>query len=447
MLKKILITLLPSILILSGCDSSGSSDMSNLAALLLLSSSSSSNNCSASTSNSPSTTTTTGNYTVVDTNQTSCYDENGTTVSCSGTGYDGAYTGNSPSYTTSGSGNIITDNNTGLMWTQSTNINSDSTIDYDDKMYQSEAVTYCENLELDGYSDWRLPDVKTAYSLILFSGKDASTVADQYDSSVTSSLTPFIDSAFDWAFGDTTAGDRIIDAQYASTSNYEYTTMTGDSTMFGVNYVDGRIKGYPCETKKFYVRCVRGNEDYGLNNFTNNSDGTVSDSSTGLMWYQADTSSTSWQNAVSICEGDTTTGSHSDWRLPNAKELQSILDYSRSPDTTSSAAINAVFNATSFTNENGQTDYGYYWSSTTHLDNDNDATNAVYVSFGRADGYMNGTSFLDVHGAGSQRSNDKKSESADTSDTANLGYGSFYYHGPQGDIVRIDNKVLCVRDI
>lgn len=35
--------------------------------------------------------------------------------------------------------------------------------------------------------------------------------------------------------------------------------------------------------------------------------------------------------------------SHDDWRLPNAKELQSIIDYTRSPDTTKSAAFDLAF--------------------------------------------------------------------------------------------------------
>jgi hypothetical protein len=45
---------------------------------------------------------------------------------------------------------------------------------------------------------------------------------------------------------------------------------------------------------------------------------------------------------------------------------KSILDYSRSPDTNSSAAINPILNVTSFTNEGGKIDYPWYWSSTTH---------------------------------------------------------------------------------
>ena len=44
--------------------------------------------------------------------------------------------------------------------------------------------------------------------------------------------------------------------------------------------------------------------------------------------------------------------------------LQSILDYTRAPSATNSAAIDPIFSATSFTNEGGQTDWPWYWSST-----------------------------------------------------------------------------------
>ena len=390
-----------------------------------------------------------GTYSIADTNQSSCFDSNsGSTKTCSKTGMDADYQGNIPSYSKSSDGKIITDNVTGLMWTQSTDINGDGSVNDSDKKYQSEAISYCDSLSLGGYDDWRLPDVKTLYSLIEFSGKDASSNSACSGGSGTcdtSTLTLFIDTGyFDKAFGDTSAGDRVIDGQYATTTNYVSTTMNGDATMFGLNFVDGRIKGYPVNTKKFYVRCVRGNTDYGINSFTDNGDQTINDSATGLMWQKDDSSSTGWDNAISVCEA-ATTGNHSDWRLPNAKELQSILDYTRSPDTSSSAAISSIFNSTSFTNENGVTDYGYYWSSTTHMDNDGDGKSGVYISFGRASGYFN-NQYLDVHGAGAQRSNYKNDVSITPgASTANLGQGTFYYHGPQGDILRNANRVRCVR--
>lgn len=383
-------------------------------------------------------------YPIVDTNQTSCYSSTtGDTIACSGVGTDADYSGNQPSYALSEDGLIVTDNNTGLTWTQSTDINNDGVVDYDDKLYQSEADSYCDALSISGEDNWRLPNIKEAYSLILFSGKDASS----YQGSDTSTLVLFLDDVFDRAFGDlNSVKDRIIDGQYASTTIYVDTTMNGQSTMFGVNYVDGRIKGYPTNTKEYYVRCVTGNEAYGVNDFSDNNDLTVSDNATGLMWQQNDNKLGNWDDAINQCE-ISDLADYSDWRLPNIKELQSILDYSRSPATSDSAAIDPVFNASSFTNEEGEKDWHYYWASTTHVDNDDDGSNATYASFGRALGYMS-DEIMDVHGAGSQRSNDKLDVSKEPgASLITVGDSSFYYKGPQGDILRDSNMSRCVRDI
>jgi hypothetical protein len=75
-----------------------------------------------------------------------------------------------------------------------------------------------------------------------------------------------------------------------------------------------------------YVRCVRGAQ-YPTNNFVDNGE-TVTDTSYGLMWQKGENSDMNWPDALSYCEG-LTLDRYSDWRLPNVKELESILDVTR----------------------------------------------------------------------------------------------------------------------
>ena len=76
--------------------------------------------------------------------------------------------------------------------------------------------------------------------------------------------------------------------------------------------------------------------------YSDNGDGTITDNVTGLMWQKADSGrGMDWEMALKYAE-NMTLGEHEDWRLPSAKELQSIVDYSRSPQTSDSAAIDPV---------------------------------------------------------------------------------------------------------
>jgi hypothetical protein len=140
-----------------------------------------------------------------------------------------------------------------------------------------------------------------------------------------------------------------------------------------------------------------------------------------------------WQHALAYCEA-LTTGGYDDWRLPDAKELQSLVDYRRGPSAGDAAAIDPAFRVTPIVNEAGQPDAPSYWTSTTHAAPDGTGALGVYVAFGRAMGYMNGA-WIDVHGAGAQRSDPK------SGDPSQWPTG----HGPQGDAVRIDNYARCVR--
>jgi hypothetical protein len=377
-------------------------------------------------------------YVIVDTGQAICYD-NSSAIACPARsedfhGQDAQYDGVQPSYRDNGDG-TVTDLNTGLMWQKTPG----------EKVIYADAVAGAGRFRLAGYEDWRLPTIKELYSLIDFSGIDPSG----WNGS-TSSLVPFIDTTyFDFEYGDTSASERLIDGQYWSSTEYVATTMGGDATTFGVNFADGRIKGYGRTDPrggqmKQFVRYVRGNTTYGVNDFVDNGDRTVTDLATGLMWMKTDSGrGMSWEDALEYAENLESAG-FNDWRLPNAKELQSIVDYGRSPSTSGAAAIDPIFNVDSITDERGETNYPFYWTSTTHANwTQSPGAMAVYIAFGGALGYMqmpaNSGNYrlLDVHGAGAQRSDPK------TGDPADWPHGN----GPQGDVVRIYNYVRTVRDV
>ena len=361
-------------------------------------------------------------YPVVDTAQSRCYDDVSEIPRPGGPGeafygQDAQYETLSPSYLDNGDG-TVTDLNTGLMWQQSPDLENKSTHD--------KAVAGAETFDLAGYDDWRLPTIKELYSLIDFNGSRFLE-------------TPYIDTDyFDFRFGEESRGERTIDAQYWSATKYVGTVFEGMDAVFGVNFADGRIKGYGLigqrgEAMKQFVRYVRGNPDYGVNRFVDNDDGAVTDLSSGLMWMKSDSGvAMDWEDALAFAESLEYAG-YDDWRLPDAKQLQSIVDYTRAPDAKDPSrkgpAIDPVFDITE--------DESWFWTGTTLLEAPpfmGIGAHAAYIAFGRAFGIMNGA-LMNVHGAGAQRSDPKSGDP----DAWKDGFG------PQGDQIRILNYVRCVR--
>ncbi|MCX7824901.1 MAG: DUF1566 domain-containing protein [Verrucomicrobiae bacterium] len=352
-------------------------------------------------------------------------------------GQDACHPGPQPAYRDNGDG-TVSDLHTGLMWVQSRG----------EKVTWDAAVAGAKTCRIGGHSDWRMPTIKELYSLINFNGG-----FDFHAGAARSK--PYLDTKyFRFAYGDESKGERAIDCQDWSATQYVSTTMNGNATVFGVNFADGRIKGYPKAPRRpgggaalpklLYVRYVRSNPAYGKNDFRDNGDGTITDRATGLMWSKADsTVGMNWQAALAWVQKKNAEKhlGYSDWRLPNAKELQSIADYTRAPAVTRSPAIDPVFQTTTL----GDGDYPFFWSGTTHLDGprEHQGRDAVYVCFGRGLGWMQFPPgrgeyrLLDVHGAGAQRSDPK------TGDPAAFPRG----RGPQGDVVRIHNFVRLVRNI
>ena len=373
-------------------------------------------------------------YPIVGTGQTKCYDNSGE-IAPPGPGQpfygqDAQHPGPQPSYRDNRDG-TVTDLNTGLMWVQTRG----------GKVTWDAAVSDAAACRVGGHSDWRMPTIKELYSLISFTGgfhPEGNSI-------------PYLDTRhFGFKYGDPSAGERPIDCQDWSATPYVSTTMNGNATVFGVNFADGRIKGYPKYRRgpgggtvnTLYVRYVRGNPNYGKNDFHDNGDGTITDRATGLMWSKADSGGgMNWEAALAWVQTKNKGNylGHNDWRLPNAKELQSIVDYTRAPAVTQSPAIDPIFQTTKLSDG----EYPFFWTGTTHLDGppDRQGTAAIYVSFGRALGWMQfppgrgDYRLLDVHGAGAQRSDPKRG------DPAAFPHG----RGPQGDVIMILNYIRCVR--
>ena len=231
-------------------------------------------------------------------------------------GEDADYTLNPPTYTAHGDG-TVTDQVTGLVWQQSDG----------GELTFTDAVSYCANLTLGGYSDWQLP-----------AGADLFTLVD-LDRNPALNTTAF----------------TMTSAEYWWSAN----ELMGDPTRAWVVNAGGGIGPHPKSealsaggAKYLHPRCVRNVPTRATIHFTANADATVTDARTGLVWQQAEVTATmTWEAALSYCE-NLTLGSNTAWRLPNSKDLRSLND---------ETLINPSLDTTYFPGAQATR----YWSSTT----------------------------------------------------------------------------------
>ncbi|WP_428624841.1 DUF1566 domain-containing protein [Sedimenticola sp.] len=346
---------------------------------------------------------------IPDTGQGSCFDNQGV-IPCPAPGepfygQDAHYSGVRLGYRDNGDG-TVTDPITGLTWQQA---------HHTKRLGWSSAKAQCESLNLGGHTDWRLPNIKELYSIADFAGATGRR--------------PFLDPLFEIHEPDASLleHDRFAATHHTDMmgQTWSVTRYTGDhwdrkgvEAAFFFNFLDGRIKQAPTAGRQgLFYRCVRGQE-WGANRLQDNRNGTVTDQASGLMWQQQDDGKPRlWKDSLAYCE-NLSFGGYRDWRLPNAKELQSIVDY-RYHDP----AIDPAF----FRQQDRK---GWFWTSTTHGEN---TRQAIYLCFGKCisvDG-------VDVHGAGAQRSDPKSGDPARYSEGL----------GGQKDQVRIRNYARCVRSV
>lgn len=247
------------------------------------------------------------------------------------TDYDDAYYDKGLTMAFSRSGSIVTDNVTGLMWQDDAEAASVTRDWYN-------APSYCEALELDNYTDWRLPNINELESFVDF-GRYSYAVNPVFEHM---SSEPY------WSTGDSAI-------------------QSGEG--WSVGYWDGTSSYYLNDAvKESYnnVRCVRG-KPLSTGSFIRDDESeTVTDSLTGLMWQdnsETESITQEWDTALGYCL-DLELGGYTDWRMPNIKELKSIVDYGRGNQTIDPAFSYAANN--------------YYWSSTIFA---NDSRGVWFINF------------------------------------------------------------------
>jgi hypothetical protein len=217
----------------------------------------------------------------------------------------------------------VTDQITQLVWQQTP---TDSSGDPLPAANQPQAVSYCAELRLAGFDDWRLPTLIELESIVDYSKAPASNPVW------------FPDTGYDIGYWSSNGGGASFWDIYFAYGNA------------GVNVGD---------TLTNYYRCVRGGPaappfappgPAPASRYKASDAGTVLDTKTKLTWQQQPSSTTmSESQAIAFCAGSSLNGTG--WRVPTLSEMMTLYDYPGGGDLDSPV----------FANPN---DDNTFWSST-----------------------------------------------------------------------------------
>jgi len=262
-----------------------------------------------------------------DTGITWCVDDD-STIACPEEGQefygqDASYQFDQPAYEDTVYSTIV-DRRTGLEWQR---------LDSDVKNWQ-DAKFYCDGLSLGIHSDWRLPELYELETIVDYNREDPAYDTDYFH---------FLSEegrAITWTATESSSPDYVW-VIFHEDGFPEDVSKNSPAFLPGIPYLP-------------HARCVRGGSGDGPGPYDEWAE-TIFDAGTGLTW-QKDSSPTTytWNDALEYCES-LDLKSHTDWRLPNIRELNSIVDrHNRNP------AIDLGFDNTSSSEYWSSTPYGWF---------------------------------------------------------------------------------------
>jgi hypothetical protein len=220
---------------------------------------------------------------------------------------------------------VWTDPSTGLSWQNGTNVGQ---IGYS----WAAAQTFCTNLKLGGYTDWRLPDIDTLRTLL------QGCAATDPGSSCGATDGCLLESCWNVAcdgcpnLAGPGGGGAYWSTDVLGSAGWYWSssaTADGDSKAWDIHFSNGHIN-YDAETNLDGARCVRGGDDDDDNDDNDDDDTTESvwtDPTTDLMWQNGGAVGSdlyAWADAENYCETLTWDG-YGTWELPTIDQLRTLI--------------------------------------------------------------------------------------------------------------------------
>jgi quinol monooxygenase YgiN len=281
---------------------------------------------------------------VAQTGQKQCWNPRGVPIDCTGTGQDGEKQAGvpwpDPRFTDNRDG-TVTDNLTGLVWLQDA--------DRFGEVPWEEALTHARNLASGsrGLTDgsvagaWRLPTIRELFSLIDYGTADPTIPAGQPFTNVRPSIY--------WTSTTLAAAPTLAWMMTLGIAPTVFDLKINANRMWPVRHGETARVARTGQQKCWNVRgeeipCAGTGQDGDIRagvawptpRFTDNGDGTVTDNLTRLVWLKnADPFGwRTWEQALRDCNelasgryGLTDGSVANEWRLPNIREIESLVDY------------------------------------------------------------------------------------------------------------------------